>query len=105
MKLLSVVVVVALCGCWGALAVQVKAGNMSFPLDAVKELRNLMNLNEGVTDASIAAVCHNPLLPQVFVPACQCKKAEAIFSDLGKVFKYIDPCEICSYAACTGCVI
>lgn len=66
----------------------VQVGERSFPLEAVKQLKLLSNLDRGagphLTEASVAAACAHPLLPQVFRPVCQGKSADIILSRLGK---------------------
>ncbi|KAI3369801.1 hypothetical protein L3Q82_024629, partial [Scortum barcoo] len=68
MRVLSVVLVLVLCVCRGAVGVQVKVGDRSFPLEAVKQLKELMDLDGSVSphlaETSVVAVCAHPLLPQ-----------------------------------------
>lgn len=65
-----------------------QVGDRSFPLEAVKQLKELMesdsNVSPRLADTSILAVCTNPLLPQVFLPVCQGRGAGIAFSQLGK---------------------
>uniref|UniRef100_A0A4W6DIW4 Guanylate cyclase activator 2B n=1 Tax=Lates calcarifer TaxID=8187 RepID=A0A4W6DIW4_LATCA len=83
----SLCIVLVLCVCSGALGVQVKVGDRSFPLEAVKQLKELMDLNDNVSphlaETSVTAVCANPLLPQVFRTVCQGKGTGIVFSRLG----------------------
>ncbi|XP_028303114.1 guanylin-like [Gouania willdenowi] len=104
MRVLSVFVLVL---CTGALGVQVKVGDKSFPLEAVKQLKALMDVdvNESVkAKANVVAVCRNPLLPQVFQPVCQQKEAAFVLSRLVHIITPVDPCEICAYPSCYGCM-
>lgn len=68
--------------------IPLQVGDRSFPLEAVRELKELMELEDGLNphlaETSSAAVCAHPLLPQVFRPVCQGKGAGIIFSRLGK---------------------
>lgn len=56
-------------------------------MEAVKLLNELMDLDAGVSprlaETSVAAVCADPLLPQVFRPVCQSRGAGMTFSQLG----------------------
>lgn len=65
-----------------------QVGERSFPLEAVKRLKELMDLddytNPYLDETRVAAACANPLLPQVFQSVCQAKGTDLIFSRLGK---------------------
>uniref|UniRef100_A0A3P8TPR8 Guanylate cyclase activator 2B n=1 Tax=Amphiprion percula TaxID=161767 RepID=A0A3P8TPR8_AMPPE len=77
-------------------------GDESFPLEAVKQLKELMALNDNISPFAKTSVCANPLLPQVFHPVCQARGAgTTVFSKLAAV--PLDICEICAFPACSGC--
>ncbi|XP_016345373.1 guanylin-like [Sinocyclocheilus anshuiensis] len=86
-------------------AVQVQEGDFSFSLDSVKVLQQLIDQprtqNPRLAKTSYFSVCSNPTLPQEFKPLCMQRGATMSFSRLASVA--VDVCEICAFAACTGC--
>ncbi|XP_051531262.1 guanylin-like [Myxocyprinus asiaticus] len=86
-------------------AVQVQEGEFSFSLESVKILQELTNQprtqNPRLAKTSYYSVCTSPTLPQEFVPLCMQKGATMSFARLASV--PVDVCEICAFAACTGC--
>ncbi|XP_040890511.1 guanylin-like [Toxotes jaculatrix] len=92
---------------WTSQAVQVEENGLSFSLEAVKRLQELTE-SRGPTGqqsprlkASSVSLCADPMLPQEFLPLCKQRGASASLARLAVV--PIDVCEICAFAACTGC--
>ncbi|KAM3878407.1 guanylin-like [Diretmus argenteus] len=88
-------------------AVQVQEGEFSFSLEAVRKLQELTG-SSSVTGkqnprlrTSTVSVCADPALPQEFLPLCVQKGSTMSLSRLAMV--PLDVCEICAFAACTGC--
>ncbi|KAF7645129.1 hypothetical protein LDENG_00209560 [Lucifuga dentata] len=88
-------------------AVQVQEGGLSFSLEAVKKLQELTeNISETGRlnprfQAKTPSLCTDPALPQEFLPLCEQRGASASLARLALVPR--DVCEICAFAACTGC--
>ncbi|XP_042263423.1 guanylin-like [Thunnus maccoyii] len=92
---------------WTSEAVQVQENGLSFSLEAVKRLQALAE-SSGWTGQqnprvrmSTVSFCANPLLPQEFMPLCKQRGASASLARL--VMVPMDICDICAFAACTGC--
>ncbi|XP_008304494.1 guanylate cyclase activator 2B-like [Stegastes partitus] len=106
MRALSVVLAMVLCLCTGALSVQVNVEEQSFPLESVKDLVELLDLDDGDTELpqeNVEEACKDPLLPKVFQRVCREEGTYDVFSELVKIISSADSCERCSNPACTGC--
>ncbi|AWP02210.1 putative guanylate cyclase activator 2B-like [Scophthalmus maximus] len=92
---------------WTSEAVQVQENGLSFSLEAVKRLQELTlsRASAGPQNprlrTSTVSLCADPMLPQEFLPICKQRGASASLSRLAMV--PLDVCEICAFAACTGC--
>ncbi|TMS15802.1 Guanylin [Larimichthys crocea] len=91
-------------------AVTVTEGDFQFSLESVKALGALMTGDDSsaeqalrLMEAKTAALCSHPALPEDFKPLCLRKDAGASLARLVFVATRYDSCEICEYAACTGC--
>ncbi|XP_072239192.1 guanylin-like [Leuresthes tenuis] len=88
-------------------AVQVEENGLSFSLEAVKRLQELTETRVMAGQlsprlrTSTMSLCAEPMLPQEFLPLCKQRGASASLSRLAAV--PLDVCEICAFAACTGC--
>ncbi|XP_069008413.1 guanylin [Embiotoca jacksoni] len=92
---------------WTSEAVQVEENGLSFSLEAVKRLQELTESSDDKgqhsprLNASALSLCAHPMLPQELLPLCRQRGASASLVRLAVV--PIDVCEICAFAACTGC--
>ncbi|XP_048879882.1 guanylin-like [Brienomyrus brachyistius] len=95
--------------CTVSQAVQVKEGEFSFSLESVKMLKELMdssvprNPNPRLAATTTRDICIHPALPDEFKQLCRTKKASVSMHRLGVMALNSDICEICAFAACTGC--
>ena len=104
----------------GALAVLVEGvtvqdGDLSFPLESVKKLKGLREVQEPrlVSHKKFAPRLLQPVapqlcsshsaLPEALRPVCEKPNAEEILQRLEAIAQDPNTCEICAYAACTGC--
>ncbi|XP_048417618.1 guanylin family protein [Stegostoma tigrinum] len=95
------------CGLSGLKAkVMVQDGIYKFLLEDVKQLWALMDADKlgNVADEKLVlTLCNDLMLPKVFQPVCNSSDALQVFDRLGNLAMKADICEICAYAACTGC--
>ncbi|KAM7005421.1 guanylin [Tautogolabrus adspersus] len=104
---LATIAVIVLALSWTSEAVQVEENGLSFSLQAVKRLQELsggsaaIELQNPRLRASTMSLCADPMLPQEFLPLCRQRGASASLTRLAAV--PMDVCEICAFAACTGC--
>ncbi|XP_006164977.1 guanylin [Tupaia chinensis] len=108
----------ALCllGAWAALAgaVTVQDGDFSFPLESVKKLKDLWEIQEPRIwnykklaptpgESEVPALCSHPDFPEELKPLCKESNAQEILQRLEAIAEDPSTCEICAYAACAGC--
>ncbi|CAL8336777.1 unnamed protein product [Lota lota] len=89
-------------------AVQVQVEGLTFSLEDVRMLQMLTKTPSEAGNANLrlrpssGSVCSNPALPKAFQALCdQNNNASPSLIILTKM--PMDVCEICAYAACTGC--
>ncbi|MEE6482494.1 hypothetical protein FKM82_013255 [Ascaphus truei] len=108
-KPLCILILIHLCHC-----VIVKDEDLYFPLEAIKKLKVILDQKATMSDsavkaiphkniAALATVCTHPELPKEFVPVCEGPSAMAVFARLEQIADNIDQCDVCAYAACSGC--
>ncbi|KAK7803417.1 hypothetical protein U0070_023727 [Myodes glareolus] len=89
-------------------------GDLSFPLESVKQLKDLKEEPKPrlVSHKRLAArapqpvtpsLCSHPAFPEALKPLCTKPNAEEILRRLRAIAQDPNTCEICAYAACTGC--
>uniref|UniRef100_A0A8C6GW22 Guanylin n=1 Tax=Mus spicilegus TaxID=10103 RepID=A0A8C6GW22_MUSSI len=90
-------------------------GDLSFPLESVKKLKDLREVQEPrlVSHKKFAPRLLQPVapqlcsshsaLPEALRPVCEKPNAEEILQRLEAIAQDPNTCEICAYAACTGC--
>lgn len=87
--------------------VMVQDGNYTFPLEDVKQLWALMDTlakdDPAVASSISTGLCPSSELPKVFQPVCTSRDADQVFLRLEEIARKADVCEICAYAACSGC--
>uniref|UniRef100_UPI0037E8C386 guanylin n=1 Tax=Semicossyphus pulcher TaxID=241346 RepID=UPI0037E8C386 len=104
---LATIAVLVLALGWTSAAVQVEENGLSFSLEAVKRLQDLSGGSVASEQqnprlrTSTMYLCADPMLPQEFLPLCRQRGASASLTRLSVV--PMDACEICAFAACTGC--
>uniref|UniRef100_A0A8C8SF15 Guanylate cyclase activator 2B n=1 Tax=Pelusios castaneus TaxID=367368 RepID=A0A8C8SF15_9SAUR len=89
--------------------VYVQDGEFQFPLESVKKLKELFDEDARTSShmrgrPHFTSVCTNPDLPKEFQPVCQKEDGPLIFNRLKLVVQDMDLCEICTNAACAGCL-
>ncbi|KAK5912046.1 hypothetical protein CesoFtcFv8_001961 [Champsocephalus esox] len=103
---LATITVLVLALSWTSEAVRVEENGLSFSLEAVMRLQELTESSGAGQQsprikASTGSLCADPMLPQEFLPLCRLRGASASLSRLAMV--PMDVCDICAFAACTGC--
>ncbi|NXU85718.1 GUC2A protein, partial [Xiphorhynchus elegans] len=82
-------------------------GDLKFPLESVKKLKELLGRNSPVNPRVLLpmaphSLCQEKSLPEEFWPVCKREDAPKIFQRLSLAAED-DLCEICANAACAGC--
>nr|XP_012620638.1 guanylin [Microcebus murinus] len=105
-----------LLGAWAGLAegVTVQDGDFSFSLESVKKLKGLREPQESRIgkfwklkpmdgESVVPVLCNNSKFPEELKPVCKEPNAQEILDRLEAIAEDPNTCEICAYAACTGC--
>ncbi|KAL1777169.1 guanylin [Sigmodon hispidus] len=105
-----------LLGAFAVLAdgVTVQDGDLSFPLESVKQLKDLQEVPEPLLASPkrfsprlfqpvMPQLCSHSAFPEALRPLCKKPNAEEILQRLKSIAQDPNTCEICAYAACTGC--
>lgn len=105
MKILLAVVFLTGCLSNPLKKVMVQDGDFIFPLKDVKELWDMMDMDSDSDDdkSQISTLCKDSDLPEVFQPVCGSPDGPQVFHRLMDLWVKADVCEICAYAACSGC--
>uniref|UniRef100_A0A673TQS0 Guanylin n=1 Tax=Suricata suricatta TaxID=37032 RepID=A0A673TQS0_SURSU len=85
-------------------------GEFSFPLESVKKLKDLQELQEpGIRNHRksggpvVPKVCSHQKFPEELKPLCKEPNAPEILQRLEAIAEDPESCEICAFAACAGC--
>ncbi|XP_075046076.1 guanylin-like [Mixophyes fleayi] len=107
-RALGLLLLIHLCG-----SVTVKVGDLTFTLDSVKTFKEIkdgshtVELRSGGNDyKSYVKICKNEDLPDEIKAVCDIEDVslvEETFKGLDSVTDHVDVCEVCAFAACTGC--
>uniref|UniRef100_G1RNV1 Guanylin n=1 Tax=Nomascus leucogenys TaxID=61853 RepID=G1RNV1_NOMLE len=104
----------ALCllGAWAALTggVTVQVSPVSLPWPRRLPAPNLQEPQEKLRkfapipgEPVVPILCSNPNFPEELKPLCKEPNAQEILQRLEEIAEDPSTCEICAYAACTGC--
>uniref|UniRef100_A0A8D0BPW3 Guanylate cyclase activator 2B n=1 Tax=Salvator merianae TaxID=96440 RepID=A0A8D0BPW3_SALMN len=89
--------------------VSISDGDLEFPLESVKKLRELAVEDGGLggpharSQLAFIKICKHPELPKDLLPVCERKDAVLVFRRLSLAVQDDDQCELCANTACTGC--
>uniref|UniRef100_UPI00398E69A2 guanylin n=1 Tax=Pristiophorus japonicus TaxID=55135 RepID=UPI00398E69A2 len=107
MKILCAIVLLSRCLSSLAANVTIQDGDYKFLLEDVKELWVLMGKERvnspHILNSNSSALCNDPELPGVFQAVCASRDSHQVFLRLNEISVIADICEICAYAACSGC--
>nr|AFM90799.1 guanylin-like protein [Callorhinchus milii] len=105
MKTLFAITLIILCLSGLLESILIKFGDLEFTVDDAMKLKNVIGEEKefGHKMEGILNLCKEPTLPANFKPICQKNDAPQVFSTLYDIASNPYPCDICSFAACTGC--
>ncbi|KAE8600075.1 hypothetical protein XENTR_v10013052 [Xenopus tropicalis] len=89
----------------------VQDGDFTFSLEEVLKLKEVLDqksvpesrVKREISQSAVQQACANPELPRAFLPVCANPDAQGVFYRLERIASEPDVCDVCAFAACSGC--